>query len=420
MFALVDCNNFYVSCERVFRPDLNEKPVVVLSNNDGCVISRSDEAKALGVPMGAPTFKFEAFFRKHGVHVFSANFVLYGDMSERVMATLEYYSPDIEVYSIDEAFIKLELPKNIDLIQYTTHMRYHILKWTGIPISIGIGPTKALAKVANKIAKKYPERTNYSYILDSEEKRVKALQWIPVNQVWGIGFRLSKKLSSVGVRTGFDFTNLDPDWVKKNMTIVGVNLQKELNGISVIDLDSVSPRKTIAVTRSFERNYKKFEELNERITTFSVVCSEKLRKQNSCCNALMVFLRSNRHRKELPQYKEKIILQLPFPTNSSLEISKFANIALTRIFKEGYEYKKAGVILLAIIPESRVERTLFLNRNEKHIPLMNAIDKLNQKFGDHTIRIATQDKEKVWKMKQTMLSPSYTTNIDQIISIKCS
>ncbi len=222
MFALIDCNNFYASCERVFRPDLNGKPVVILSNNDGCVIARSNEAKAIGIPMGAPAFKFDELFKQNNVHVFSTNFPLYGDMSNRVMNILSDFSPDMEIYSIDECFLKLHGFELFNLQEHGLNMRLKVVKWTGIPISVGMAPTKALAKAANRIAKKFPERTNGVYIIDTDEKREKALKWLKIEDVWGIGRQHAKRLQDIGVLTAFDFIKLSDDWVKKDMSIVGL------------------------------------------------------------------------------------------------------------------------------------------------------------------------------------------------------
>ncbi|MCC6722389.1 MAG: Y-family DNA polymerase [Bacteroidia bacterium] len=417
MFALIDCNNFYASCERVFRPDLNGKPVVVLSNNDGCVIARSNEAKALGIPMGAPAFEYEKLFRQHGVQVFSANFALYGDMSNRVMTILSDYSPEMEIYSIDECFLKL---KGFDFFNLQSHgeeMRYKVTKWTGIPISVGIAPTKALAKVANRIAKKYPTETKGVYIIDSEEKRIKALKWLKVEDVWGIGRQHSKRLNAIGVKTAFDFTQLDDEFVKKQMAIVGLRLKHDLQGIPTLDLEETQIKKNIATTRSFETNYTEYEQLAERISTFASSCAEKLRKQNSCCNSLMVFIHTNGHRKDLPQYSRNIVIKLSFPTNSSIELTKFATQALKRIFKQGYAYKKAGVIVQDFSQADSLQQKLFENRDERHIPLMQSIDKMNFLFGQQKIRLASQDTKRVWKMKQQKLSPRYTTNLNDIITI---
>lgn len=418
MFALVDCNNFYASCERVFRPDLNGKPIVVLSNNDGCVIARSNEAKDLGIPMGAPAFEYEKLFQQQKVHVFSANFALYGDMSHRVMSVLSDYSPDMEIYSIDECFLSLKGFEFFDLQEYGMLMRNKVVKWTGIPISVGIAPTKALSKVANRIAKKFSERTKGVYIIDSEESRIKALKWLKVEDVWGIGRQHAKRLQAQGVKTAYDFTQLNDAFVRKQMSIVGLRLKHDLQGIPTLNLDEVQPKKNIATTRSFDGNYTKFEHISERVSTFAVSCAEKLRKQSSCCNSLMVFVHTNRHRKDLPQYSRNIVIQLPFATNSSIELSKFAVQALKQIFKEGYSYKKAGVIVQDFTPQDSVQKSLFEERNEKHIPLMKAVDKLNALFGQQKIRLASQDAKRVWKMKQEKLSPNYTTKLSDIITIK--
>lgn len=417
MFALIDCNNFYASCERVFRPDLNGKPIVVLSNNDGCVIARSNEAKAVGIPMGAPAFEYEKLFQQNNVQVFSANFALYGDMSQRVMNILSEYSPDIEIYSIDECFLNLKGFEFFNLQDYGNQMRYKVTKWTGIPISVGIAPTKALSKLANRIAKKYPEKTNGVFIIDDEEKRIKALKWLKIEDVWGIGRQHSKKLQAIGVKTAFDFTQLDDEFVRKQMAIVVLRLKYDLQGIPTLDLEEAQPKKNIATTRSFEANYTEFEQLSERVSTFAVSCAEKLRKQNSCCNSLMVFIHTNEHRKDLTQYSRNIVVKLPFPTNSGIELSNFAIQALKHIFKKGYAYKKAGVIVQDFTPENIVQQSLFENRNEKHIPLMQAIDKLNTLFGQQKIRLASQDPKRVWKMKQEKLSPRYTTKLSDIITI---
>lgn len=418
MFALIDCNNFYASCERVFRPDLIKKPVVVLSNNDGCVIARSNEAKALGIPMGAPAFEYEQIFLQHNVYVFSANFALYGDMSNRVMTILGEFSPDMEIYSIDEAFLKLTGFKHFNLSDYGEQMRKKVTKWTGIPISVGIAPTKALAKVANRIAKKYPDKTNGVYIIDTDEKRIKALKWLKIEDVWGIGRQHSKKLKTKNIFTAYDFTELSDEWVKQNMSIVGLRLKHDLQGIPTLDLEEAQPKKNIATTRSFETNYTRYEQLAERVSTFAATCAEKLRQQNSCCNSLMVFIHSNGHRKDLPQYSRNIVIRLPFATNSSIELSKFATQALKHIFKKGYHYKKAGVIVQDFTSEKLTQTTLFESRDERHISLMTVLDKLNTAYGQQKIRLASQDAKRVWKMKQEKLSPRYTTDLKDIITIQ--
>lgn len=418
MYALVDCNNFYASCERAFRPDLNNKPIVVLSNNDGCVIARSREAKELGIPMGAPAFKNEELFKRNGVHVFSANFPLYGDMSHRVMSILSEYTPEIEIYSIDEAFMQMKGMERLDLYEYFIEIRKKVLKWTGIPISIGVAKTKALSKVANRIAKKFPDRTKGVYIIDDEIKREKALKWLDIGDVWGVGRRHAKRLKAININTAYDFTELPDTYVKKYMTVVGLRLKRDLLGFPTIAMEEAKVKQNIATTRSFEKDYTELLELKERVSTFAVVCAEKLRDQNSCCNSIMVFIHTNGFRPELPQYSKNIVIKLPFPTNSSIELSKFANQALEKIFRDGYHYKKAGVIVLDITPDNPKQIALFDNSNPKHVPLMKAMDFINNKHGQHSLKLASQDPARLWKMKQEKLSPRYTTDLNDIIKIK--
>lgn len=418
MIGLADCNNFYASCERVFRPDLIDKPIVVLSNNDGCVIARSNEAKAIGIPMGAPAFEYESLFDRHNVHVFSANFSLYGDMSNRVMSILASLCPSIEIYSIDEAFLDFKNLKFVNLQEYASTIRQTIIQNTGISVSIGIAQNKSLAKIANKIAKKYPRQTNGIYVIDNEEKQVKALKWLKIEDVWGIGRQHSKRLNAIGVKTAYDFTKLNKQWLKKNMSIVGLRLQDELCGIPVLDFEIFKPKKNIATTRSFERHYTTYSELSERIVTFAVACSEKLRRQKSMCNSIQVFLMTNYFRSDHKQYNNSVTIKLPYSTNSAIELAHFAELALKRIFKEGYAYKKAGVILLDFTPEDHVQSRLFENSDPKHKEIMKAMDFVNSKIASHKVKLASQDPNRVWKMRQERLSPCYTTKLSDIITIK--
>jgi DNA polymerase V len=419
MFALVDCNNFYASCERVFNPKLDKKPIVILSNNDGCVISRSDEAKALGIPMGAPAFKYNPIFKKNKVHIFSSNFPLYGDMSSRVMSILSRYTPNIEIYSIDEAFLEFKGFENYNLENYGKEIRKTILKWTGIPVSIGFATTKALAKVANRISKKFDNKTGGVYIINSKEKEEKALKWLKIEDVWGIGFKHATRLKNYNINKAYDFINLPDDWVRKQMSVVGLRLKKELEGESVLSLEeSRSPKKAIATTRSFEKNLICFEGLKERISTFSICCSEKLRYQKSNCNSIYVFVKSNRHQKNKLQYRNGIIMTLPYGTNSSITISKYAVEGLKKIYKKGIEYKKAGVIVMGLIPNNKTQLNLFEKENSKHQILMKTLDFITRKEGPSKIKLASQDLKRIWKMKQTKLSSRYTTELNEIIALK--
>ena len=419
MFALIDCNNFYASCERVFNPKLDKKPIVILSNNDGCVISRSNEAKALGIPMGTPAFKYDSLFKKNKVHVFSSNFPLYGDMSSRVMNILSSYSPNIEVYSIDEAFLEFQGFENYNLEDYGKEIQKIILKWTGIPVSIGFATTKALAKVANRISKKFEKKTKGVYVINSKEKREKALKWLKIEDVWGIGYKHATRLKNYKINKAYDFTKLPDDWVRKQMSVVGLRLKKELEGKSVLSLEeSRSPKKAIATTRSFEKNITNFEDLKERISTFSICCSEKLRDQKSNCNSIYVFVKSNRHQKNKLQYRNGIVMTLPYGSNSSITISKYAVEGLKKIYKKNIEYKKAGVIVMGLIPNNKTQLNIFEKENPKHQILMKTLDFITKKEGTGKIKLGSQDLKRVWKMKQTKLSSRYTTELKEIIALK--
>lgn len=421
MFALVDCNNFYASCERVFQPGLNGKPVVILSNNDGCVIARSNEAKEAGIPMGAPAFKYRDILVEKNIHVFSSNFTLYGDMSARVMSLMERFTPSIEIYSIDEAFLYFEEREDVDFQLLGEQIKRTIFRSTGIPISIGFATTKSLAKVANRIAKKFPQETKGSYVIDSEDKRTKALKWLPVGDIWGVGSRSAKRLIKFGVKTAYHFTQLSDAKVRKELSIVGLRLKKDLSGEVTLRLeDDIKDKRSISTTRTFEKNYSDPEEIKERISTFAVSCAEKLRKDNLYCNSIFVFIRTNKHRSDLPQTATSTFVKLPYPTNSNIELSKFATNAFKQIFKEGYHYKRAGVIVSDIVNGNSRQLNLFEESNPKHKALMKTIDKLNQNLGQKKkIRLASQDLNRVWKMKQEKLSPNYTTCLSDIIRVNC-
>src|SRR5690606_35510618 len=420
MFALVDCNNFYVSCERVFQPELNGKPVVVLSNNDGCVIARSNEAKALGIAMGAPAFKFKREFEEYGVKIFSSNYALYGDMSARVMSLLADFTPEMEIYSIDEAFLKFEgFERFFDLREMGLQMRRTVLKGVGIPISVGFGPTKVTAKVANRIAKKFPERTDSVYLIDSQARLEKALKWLKVEDIWGIGKQHEIRLKKLGVTTAWDFTQLNDDWIKKHMAVVGVRLKRELLGLPTLDLEETTPKKNIACTRSFDRDYHTFDELKERVSTFAHVCATKLRQQGSRCRSIHVFILSNAFRRDRPNYQKSITIDLPFETNSSMELSHFAVDALRKIFRPGYAYKRVGVMVMDLTPEKNTQLGIWENTNQRQNSLLAVVDKFNRALGRDKVKLASQDLGRTWKMRQENLSRRYTTRLDEIITIYC-
>ena len=352
MFGLMDCNNFYASCERVFNPALNGKPVIVLSNNDGCVIARSNEAKVLGIKMGVPVYQIKDEIQKYGIAVFSSNYTLYGDMSSRVMSILSSLAPEIEIYSIDEAFINLDGIN--DLQALGEKIVSQVVRGTGIPVSLGIAPTKTLAKIDNKFSKKY-QAYNRICIIDTEEKRIKALQLFEIGDVWGLGRRQAAKLEKQGVRTAYDFTELPGSWVRKNMTVVGERTWKELRGLSCIDMEAAPPaKKQIYTSRSFGKMVEDIGTMSEAIATHASTCAKKLRQQKSYAMSLMVFIHTNNFREDLPQYWKNTIIRLPVPTNDTLEIVHYALEGLKSIFMPDYQYKKAGVIITEIVTSAQL------------------------------------------------------------------
>lgn len=423
MYALVDCNNFYASCERVFQPQYNGKPVVILSNNDGCVISRSNEAKAVGVPMGAPEFKIRKLLKEKNVKVFSSNYPLYGDLSNRVMKILEGFTPNVEIYSIDEAFLNFDGISISDYHDYGIQMKKRVQKWVGIPVCVGFAPTKALSKIANRIAKKFQDRTKGIYVIDTEEKRIKALKWIKIEDVWGIGFRLRKKMIAHNILTAYDFTKPQHEaWIKKEMGVIGMRLKYELEGKSVLDLEPIrEQKKSIATTRSFPKQISEFDDLRERVATFSAVCAEKLRKQKSCCQTIIVMLVIDKHKYESQKYYFNKAITLPYSTNSTLTISNVAISILKDLYKgnESIKFKKAGVIVTELIDEDKKQLQLFEEENPKHLAIMKAMDFLNTKIGDRKVKLGTQNLNLTWNMNQNHLSPRFTTRFNEILEIKC-
>ena len=419
MFGLADCNNFYASCERAFKPWLRTTPIVVLSNNDGCVIARSNETKALGIKMGVPAYQIKDDVDKYGIEVFSSNYTLYGDMSNRVMSMLGSFVEDMEVYSIDEAFLNLDGFEQWDLKEYGEQIVRSVTKGTGIPISMGIAPTKTLAKVANKFAKKYP---NYKGVclIDTEDKRVKALQLTEIGDVWGIGRQHAKMLAQYGVKNAYDFAQLPVAWVRQKMTVVGERMWKELNGESCIDMElAPAPKKQICTSRSFGHMVTDLAEMEEAVSTYASMCAEKLRAQKSCAASLMVFIHTNNFRSDLPQYYKNFVIKLPVPTNSTLELVKYALAALRLIFVKGYQFKKAGVIITEIVDDNAVQMNLFDNFDrEKHAKLMKVMDRLNSGFDNRKLSLAIQGSGRKWKLRREKLSPCYTTNLREVIEVR--
>lgn len=423
MYALVDCNNFYASCERVFLPELNGKPIAVLSNNDGCVISRSEEAKAAGITMGVPAFQIKDLVKEKNIQIFSSNYALYGDLSRRVMAILNQFTPNIEIYSIDEAFLNFDGLNIEDYHNYGLQMKQRVQKWLGIPICVGFAETKALSKVANKIAKKFQDRTQGVYVIDSEEKRIKALKWTKIEDVWGIGYRMTKKAKLRNIKTAFDFIQPQHEvWIKNTMGVTGLRLKAELEGKSVLDLEPVAEqKKSIAITRSFPKQISDFDLLRERITTFAAVCAEKLRKQKSCCHTIIVMLVVDKHTIKTSKYYFNSAVTLPYATNSTLTIANTAVELLKQLHQgnEHLKFKKAGVIVSELIGENQKQLQLFEEENPKHLALMKAMDRLNAKIGETKVKLASQNLELTWDMNQKHLSNKYTTNFKEILEIRC-
>jgi len=418
MIGLIDCNNFYASCERVFQPSLNGKAIVVLSNNDGCVIARSAEAKALGIPMGEPAFKLKDLIESNQVAVFSSNYVLYGDMSHRVMTTIAAFVPEMEVYSIDEAFLFLNGFENIDLNGLGAKLVRTVIRNTGIPVSLGIAPTKTLAKVANKFAKKYKAYKGVC-IIDNEEKREKALKLTKIEDVWGIGRQYSKKLQYYGVNTALDFVQRSKAWVRQQMGVTGERTWLELRGTSCIETESPKSKKSICTSRSFGEKLKTIEPISEAIANFAASCGEKLRAQESTARVVIVFLQTNPFASGQPQYYNQAIFQLPVSSNDSSELIDYALRALQSIFKDGYLYKKAGVIVSEITPERPLQADMFDTRDRtKYKQAMLAMDKLNASFGRQKVKIASQGFDRKWKLKNEKLSPCYTTNLKDVLTVK--
>lgn len=422
MIGLIDCNNFFVSCERVFDPSLAGQPVIVLSNNDGCVVARSNEAKALGIKMGIPVFQIRELIETNHVAVFSSNYSLYGDMSHRVMTTIDRLVPEIEIYSIDEAFINFEGFQMSSLPDYAQQLTKTIRKNTGIPVCLGIAPTKTLAKIANRYAKKYPGYKNVC-IIDSEEKRVKALKCFPIEDVWGIGRQYKQKLNYYGIETAWDFIQKTESWIRKQMSVTGVRTWLELKGISCIAIEqNPSGKQNICTSRSFGEEISDFPVLLESVAYFTASCARKLRGQKSVAGIITVFLYTNRFKKEVPQYYPSITVHLPVPSANPGELIKYARMSLKQIYRPGYKYKKAGVIVSDITSASNVQCSLFdATDRHKQAKILSVIDTVNRKYGTDTLRSCAQPPNcfRKWSLKSQYISRRYTTNINDIIVLNC-
>ncbi len=419
LFAVVDCNNFYASCERMFNPKLRGKPVVVLSNNDGCIVARSNEAKALGIKMGEPFYKFRDVIKRNGVLVFSSNYTLYGDMSRRVFAVLKQFTPEVEIYSIDEAFLNVRGFENGNLTAYGHRMRRAVELWTGIPVSIGIAETKTLAKAANHIAKRSP-RINGVLDLTIPGYRKKALAVTPVDDVWGIGRRLGKRLLAQGIETALQLSQVSDEWIRKQMGITVLRTVHELRGICCYPLTlSRSPKKSITCSRSFGRPVTDLSELKEAVAAYVSRAAAELRDEGLVAKYLTVYLITNPYKKKEPHYHDDFTITLPIATGNTGELIRFGLVALDKIFKQGVKYKKAGVLLTELTPADQSQADMFdsLNRNRTE-KLMATIDEVNERMGSRTIQFAAQGTAQPWHGKCELRSPNYTTNWDELLEVK--
>ncbi|MFT3742446.1 MAG: Y-family DNA polymerase [Gammaproteobacteria bacterium] len=418
-FALVDVNNFYASCQRVFDPSLEGRPVVVLSNNDGCIVVRSNEAKLLGIPMGAPYFKYRDFCNAHQVKVFSSNYALYNDMSQRVMTILRQSCPNMEVYSIDEAFLCLDDLGQQDLMAYCQGIRSQVLQWTGLPVSVGIGKSKTLAKVANYFAKRHTKSGVYD--LRDSSLQTELLKQFPVDEIWGIGRQLTRKLSALGINTAEQLCEAPIKQIRKQF---GVTLERtvlELKGISCLPLEAVQPEKNIMASRSFGRPVQELSELENAVSCHVATACQKLRAQHSKAQGVYVFLRTSPFNTEQSFYQQGVQATFIQPTNDTSLVIKTAKHCLKKIYSNQYRYQKAGILLMDLIPENICQGDLWLDQEvfRRKQELMQALDTINQKMGRHTVFMAAQGipAKHTWQMRADLKSPAYTTNWQQILRI---
>ncbi|OAN44490.1 Y-family DNA polymerase [Magnetospirillum moscoviense] len=422
VYALVDCNNFYVSCERAFNPALEGKPVVVLSNNDGCAVARSAEAKTLGVPMGEPAFKLRDLAEKQGLIMLSSNYALYGDMSERVMSVLATFSPGAEVYSIDECFLDLDgLPVD-DMTAWSHQIRATVRRWTGIPVSVGIGTTKTLAKLANRMAKKSPRTNGVLDLAGHLEWVTPALKQTPVGDVWGIGRQYAAHCGVNGIRTAFDLTKASDGWIKKTMGAVGLRTVMELRGTPVHTLDTApSDKHTTCCSRSFGESVIEFQQVHDAVLTFASRATEKIRGEGLVAGAVQVFAYTDRFRPDQPQFSLNSMIRLSPPTSSTPHIIGAALKGLKSAWRDGYAYKKAGVIMLDLVRPEDVPRDLFSPPPEsgaRPTALMAALDGINSKLGKGAVGYGLAPKDAPWQMRCGNRTPSYTTNWDDLPVVK--
>ena len=417
IFALIDCNSFYASCERVFRPDLQRAPIVVLSNNDGCVIARSAEAKPF-IKMGAPYYQIKHLLKRHNIAAFSSNYALYGDMSERVMSLLEARLPAIEIYSIDEAFADLtglnQCPEAL-----ARSIQIEVKRKTGIPLGIGIAPTKTLAKLANYAAKRWQRQTGGVVDLRDTQKRDKLLKATAVEEVWGIGKRLHEKLNSMGIYSAWDLANSDYALLRKRFNVVIEKTARELLGLACLELEEAAPAKQeICCSRSFGQRLTTLAPIQEAITAYATRAAQKLRQQNSVCRTLHVSLRTGLFNTNEARFNQGVLCQLPYPTDDTRQIIQAAQQGIQSLYKEGFNYAKAQVLLLDLSPRSQHTQDLFAAQPKQTERLMHTLDSINQRWGQGTLQPARLAKYSEWTMRRDLLSKAYTTRWDQVLNVQ--
>lgn len=416
--ALVDCNNFYVSCERVFNPKLEGKPVVVLSNNDGCAVARSNEVKALGVKMGEPWFKLKDLARQHGIIAYSSNYALYADMSNRVMRILSGFSPDQEVYSIDECFLDLTGFQARNLTGTGQRIRARVRQWTGLPVCVGIGSTKTLAKLANHIAKKNVQFCGVCNLTSlSQAEQDGLLGEIGVGEVWGIGRQLAAQLQATGINSVLDLQHCDPATMCSRFSVVMEKIIRELNGMVCLELEEMTkPRKQIISSRSFGIPVTDLQSLEESVSLYISRAAEKLRHQGSCAGSVHVYIRTSPHDMSSPHYSNSMTIPLPEQTDDSMQLTRVALWGLRRIYRSGYRYQKAGVMLSEIVSNECRQADLFQSEAEssKRGRLMKVLDQVNALMGRHSLKLASEGFRQPWKMKQGNRSPAYTTRWEEL------
>lgn len=420
MIALVDCNSFYASCEQVFRPDLQNKPVVVLSNNDGCIIAANKEAKALAhIPMFQPVFKIKDLLSRNNVVCFSSNYTLYSDLSKRVMDTLRDFSPLVEEYSIDESFVDLSHYKIEELEIIAHKIKDTVYKNTGIPVGVGIAKTKSLSKIANKYAKKITKNNNV-YVVDTESKRQFLLNECKIKDIWGIGKKHAIRIENAGKKNALEFANMPVDWVRKEITVIGERLWRELNNMPCMKINTnIQVKKGIGTAKSFGFKLSNYGLIEEACSYYVSEVADLLRQQQSAATHIEVFLQTNYHSNTDKQYSNKIVLTLNEPTNSTIALTQKALIGLKKIYKEGYRYKKVGVNLLGLVPENEIQMSLFNSHKKiESKSITNVIDLLNSKYGKNKVKLATVgNREKEWALIKEHRSPRYTTQWNELMTI---